>query len=479
MKLFLFNILILIIEIFSQKNTICRIPFGLFEIEDYHKENNTMFKIIRNTKYVNLSIGSPPQLTPLELDTNYPTFSISNKYYNKSESTTYKQISEKEEYFIYEASQDGFLAKDIINIDNKTKKEINFILGTNYVHKKYNDIGIIGLHIPIKVQSGVHHFFNSTKEAGLIKSYIWTLKFFNNISLFDQLTYQEDKDNIVGEFIFGDEPSNYENDIYNYNKKGYYKVNGLSTTDSIDWELSFSNIYITLKDSKNNSKIYFSGEKKAKIIINFSYILGPSDFFYLLKENYFSEYLRYNICQVKETDYIYTYIECEKNSSFNVESFPDISLDHAEFNTTFNLTYKDLFIFDKDSNKYIFLIIGKNYFINWIFGSVFLRKFQLVFDNEAKTIGIYKRIDNPYDNDDSDETDNKKIMMIVFIVILSALTAFLLIYFGMIIQKKCFNKNRKIRANELDENFNYESKNDENNENKLGINGDNEIIKDE
>ena len=242
---------------------------------------------------------------------------------------------------------------------------------------------------------------------------------------------------------------------------------------------NFSNIYITLKDSKNNSKIYFSGEKKAKIIINFSYILGPSDFFYLLKENYFSEYLRYNICQVKETDYIYTYIECEKNSSFNVESFPDISLDHAEFNTTFNLTYKDLFIFDKDSNKYIFLIIGKNYFINWIFGSVFLRKFQLVFDNEAKTIGIYKRIDNPYDNDDSDETDNKKIMMIVFIVILSALTAFLLIYFGMIIQKKCFNKNRKVRVNELEENFNYESKEDKNNENKLGINGDNEIIKDE
>ena len=109
MKLFLlYNILILIIEIISQKNNTCRIPFGLFELEDYHKENNTMFKIIRNIKYVNLSIGSPPQLTPLELDTNFPTFSISNKYYNKAESITYKQISEKEEYFIYEASEDGF-----------------------------------------------------------------------------------------------------------------------------------------------------------------------------------------------------------------------------------------------------------------------------------------------------------------------------------------------------------------------------------
>ena len=109
MKIFLYNILILIIEIFSQKNNISRIPFGLFELEDYHKENNTMFKIIRNIKYVNLSIGTPPQLTPLELDTNFPTFSISNKYYNKTESSSYIQISEKEEYFIHEVSDNGFL----------------------------------------------------------------------------------------------------------------------------------------------------------------------------------------------------------------------------------------------------------------------------------------------------------------------------------------------------------------------------------
>ena len=71
-------------------------------------------------------------------------------------------------------------------------------------------------------------------------------------------------------------------------------------------------------------------------------------------------------------------------------------------------------------------------------------------------------------------------MMIVLIVVLSVITAFLLIFFGMIIQKKCFNKNRKVRVNELEENFNYESKNDEDNEgNKLDINGENKIIKDE
>ena len=46
----------------------------------------------------------------------------------------------------------------------------------------------------------------------------------------------------------------------------------------------------------------------------------------------------------------------------------------------------------------------------------------------------------------------------------------------MFIQKKC-NKNRKKRANELKENFEYVSENTD--ENGLAINGDKKIIKDE
>ena len=43
----------------------------------------------------------------------------------------------------------------------------------------------------------------------------------------------------------------------------------------------------------------------------------------------------------------------------------------------------------------------------------------------------------------------------------------------MIIQRKFFNKNRKMRANELEENFSYEGKN--NNEDKKIIKDDKEI----
>ena len=477
MKFFCSYILILLIRIFSSNNKIYRIPFGLFKQQNLDKETNIINNIVNNGKYLNLSIGTPPQLTPLELDTIYQTFSISNKYFKKNESLTYEQISE-EDYFIYEVSDDGFLSKDILNINNNVKKEINFILGTKFKNKKNNNLGIIGLHIPKKIQKGVYPFFNSLKEAQLINSFVWTLKFYDNISLFDQVTYNEEKNILIGEFIFGDEPCNYENDTYNYNEKGYYKVNTLSTKDEINWELLFNNIYITSRESKNNSKIYFTGSKEAEIIINFSYILAPIDFFYFLKENFFSEYFSNNICQEKKVDYLYTYIECDYDSSFRVASFPDICFEHADFEMAFNLTYKDLFIVDKKNKKYIFLMIHKNYFSGWIFGSVFLRKFQLVFDQDAKTIGYYKKVENPYDDVDSLKGLNRaKTLKTVFIFILIIILSFLLVILGMIVQRKFFNKNRKLRANELEENFSYESKN--NYENNLEINNDKKIIRDE
>ena len=477
MKFFCSYILILLIKIFSSNNKIYRIPFGLFRQENLDKETNIIINIVNNGKYLNLSIGTPPQLTPLELDTIYQTFSISNKYFKKNESLTYEQISE-EEYFIYEVSDDGFLSKDILNINNNDKKEINFILGTKFKNKKNNNLGVIGLHIPKKIQKGVYPFFNSLKEAELINSFVWTLKFYDNISLFDQVTYSKEKNILIGEFIFGDEPYNYENDIYNYNKKGYYKVNTLSTKDEINWELLFNKIYITSRESKNNSNIYFTGSKEAEIIINFSYILAPTDFFYFLKENFFSEYFSNNICQEKKVDYLYTYIECDYDSSFRVASFPDICFEHADFEIAFNLTYKDLFIVDKKNKKYIFLMIHKNYFSGWIFGSVFLRKFQLVFDQDAKTIGYYKKVENPYDDVDSLKGLNgAKTLKTVFIFILIIILSFLLVILGMIVQRKFFNKNRKLRANELEENFSYEGKN--NYENNLEINNDKKIIRDE
>ena len=486
MNIFHYFFFILLNEIFSSNNNIYRIPFGLFKQEQSYffgkseKESNIINNIVDSGKYINLSIGTPPQIMPFEIDSNSQTFSASNELFNKNASSTYEQISSREININFEVCEKGFNSKDIINLDNNIKKKITFILGTKFNSQKNNNFGVVGLQIPYIVQNEISPFFQSLKDAQLITSFVWTLKFFDNISLIDQLIYNEEKDKIIGEFIFGDEPSRYENDELKYNDKEFFKIPPLTTKGHIDWDLEFSNIYLTFRDRNNNSKIDFLGEKNAEIVINFSFMLGPNYFFEFIKSNFFSEYISNRICLEKTSDYIYQYIECDYGSSFKVDSFPDITFEHAGFESSFNLTYKDLFIVDKKNNKYIFLIFTKAYFSNWVLGTVFLRKFQFVFNADSKTIGYYRPIIQL-----SEEDNNKNLMDLngsrtvktIIIFILVIIFSFVLVFFGMVIQRKFFSKYRKIRANELEDNFRYESRSDD--EKKLEINDDKKIIKED
>ena len=482
MELFIYIFLILLNDIFTSNNKIYKIPFGLFKQHDWFqpKITNIVNNIITNGKYLNLSIGTPSQITPFELDSNSQTFSASSELFNRNLSSSYKQVSEKEININFEVAEKGYNSKDILKLGNNVNKEVHFILGTRFQTQKKNNLGVIGLHIPNLVQNYIYPFFESLKSAELISSFIWTLKFFDNVSLIDQITYNEGKDNIIGEFIFGDEPSKYEDDKSKYNDSEFYKISPLTTKGDINWDLEFSNIYINFREKQNNSKINYLGEKKAEIVINFSYMLAPNYFFDFIRVNYFEQYLNKFVCLEKISDYTYNYIECDFNSSFTVSSFPDICFEHAGFETTFVLTYKDLFILDKATNKYIFLIMTTPYYADWLLGSVFLRKFQFVFNHDSKTIGYYRYTPESHEGNNKEnllDANKSKIIKTVFIFILVIIFSFLLIFFGMIIQRKYFNKNRKMRANELEENFSYEGKNTD--ENKLEVNDDKKIIKDD
>ena len=108
--------------------------------------------------------------------------------------------------------------------------------------------------------------------------------------------------------------------------------------------------------------------------------------------------------------------------------------------------------------------------------TTFLRKFQFVYNNDLKTIGYYKPIKNNI-KENLKVINNTKTSKIIVIIILIIIFSFLLIFIGMIIQKKYFNKNRKIRANELEENFSYDSKNRD--AEKFEISNDKKIIKED
>ena len=103
---------------------------------------------------------------------------------------------------------------------------------------------------------------------------------------------------------------------------------------------------------------------------------------------------------------------------------------------------------------------------HWIFGRIFLKKYQFVFDNDQKTITYVKKniINNTNDdnNDKNDNNNNKndnynntnnnfKIWLIVILVVIIIMIGIFGIglYIGLKIKKK------KKRANELDDDYDY------------------------
>ena len=94
--------------------------------------------------------------------------------------------------------------------------------------------------------------------------------------------------------------------------------------------------------------------------------------------------------EIKVSPYYYFAIECDKNK-FNVDDmkqFPVLTLTLVCFNSEFNFDYKDLFT----ETKYkIFFNIIFNKFISerWVFGKPVLRKYPMLINYEAQTIGYY------------------------------------------------------------------------------------------
>lgn len=471
-KIHYYFFILSLIEIYSLNEKVHRIRFGLYNTKISGKDiiNN----IFNNIIYLNLSIGTSAQIVPFELKSDCQTFCVTKEIYNKNKSSSYEETSDGEINISYEIAKKGFTCKDLWN-DNSDKK-INFILGTAFPSNNQK-LGIIGLRIPYEVQPGVFPFMHSLKSEDLINTFVWTLKFYDNMSLYDQVTYNKDQDNYIGDFIFGDEPSNYENDSKKYNEKEYYRINPSPSKEAMAWRFNFSNIYISIKDGQDISKIDYEDDRDAEIVIQKSFISGPQYFLYFMEQHFFQDLYIDGTCSEEDIDF-YTYIECD--SSLKLDSFPNITFEHRDFEYSFNLTPEDLFVFDENRKKYIYLIFIRDNSMVWELGTPFLRKFQFVFNEDLKTIGFYKLYDGnnnnkiPEGNEGNNSNDIWKILLIVF---LSLIFAGLLIFLGMFLQRKVCNQNRKKRANELKDNFEYISEN--NDENGLGINSDQKIIKDD
>lgn len=172
-------------------------------------------------------------------------------------------------------------------------------------------------------------------------------------------------------------------------------------------------------------------------------------------------------------------IICEKEIMEKMPEFPKISFYHKELDFIFELTDKDLFI--EYNNKILFLAVYNSYEQNiWNFGKIFMKKYPFVFDYDKKTISFVNIYNiNISDNGQGNAPENGedkftfwdyfKIFLLIFLIIIG-------IVVGVFIGRLLWFKNRKKRANELDDDYEYNNDKMNNKNENLNQNKDNKNI---
>jgi len=132
----------------------------------------------------------------------------------------------------------------------------------------------------------------------------------------------------------------------------------------------------------------------------------------------------------------------------NFKKMKNLYFYNKELDYNFEFTYKDLFFYNELDKNYYFLIKFETSHSNrWLIGEFFFKKYQLVFNQEKRKIGIYTGdLDNSKTLNQSWLSSNKwYIILIIFLVILLIVISILAYLYIKSISK------RKKKANELDD----------------------------
>ena len=424
---------------------------------------------------------------------------ISKQTYDKTESLSFKNISRF--HYSNRELKTASLCSEI------------FILYTDILMEKFVSIGDVKFIIDDDVQENLHiriglgkpltkdyvgppHFIQSLLDVNAIKDQTWTIKFNKNGGL----------------FILGEEPHKYEDITLDkrYQRKNYFITESLSSVEYHNpISIKVQDVYLINNKNKNKKEeITINEDKGCYLNYNNGFITATKEYWDYIKKNFFNEFFNSNICKEElikfnlEEDIVKSYyvISCDK-SKFNEEDkikldeFPTIIFYIFDYNYKFELTKDD--VFTEVNNILYFMIIYKRDIFNnpdlvfWDLGLPFLQKYQFVHNYEKKTIGFYlpekeeeieeplpsenneeKQSDiniNPNENkngndmnknknkDDNDNDKDKNNNLAIYIII-GIIVGILLLILAFCLGKNLYQQ-RKRKANELEENFDYTSSN--------------------
>ena len=462
---------------------IVSIPFNSQYNRKNKKSITSLDDLADTNLYTKISIGEPSHEIQAFLSVQHSYFSISSSkniknindfqsHYNIIKSNSFKNILTGRT--LAEANYNSMaMEKFKLNIFNYKKREyyntsINDMIfiynNKDNVNEKsyYLNIGFQIINQKFFKEREKYNFITQLKKREIIGNYDWSIFFKKGPNNNGNFLYNPDYLlNAKGEILIGDLPNNYNPNNFNIQqlKKTYSKYTPLL----FKWGLEFKNIYFyknnnesNIISNKNGTNMENISVTDVQININQYIILSPLIYFYKIKTYFFDYYIKEGICKINE-GIEYKTISCEKSKKFgidNLKKFPSLFMEHHEFNYTFEFTYEDLFL-EKDNNYWFLVALSsfKNDLEEWNMGIIFLRKYNLIFNQDSKTISFY----NP--NIIIEDIDDKKWNRIALISILTIIVIGIFFIIGIIyiyICKKIFKSYKgKKRINHIYDNSDY------------------------
>ena len=414
-----FLIIILFFQLFKIIFSQIKIPF----------KNNIDFSTLTSENFINklsnmnitsyLSLGTPFQTLPFNIKlSNYHLICLSNNSslgkkfisFEENKSSSFQPFDKGKRYCDLKETLLCRRGKDIFKIsENNIINNLSFYI--SYDLEK-NQSGILGFKFAYKFPE--YNFINQLKEKNLILSYLFYFKFKN--------LYE-------GEIIIGNYPHEIDKNKYDVINMKNSRIPQTFTNQ--DYSIQIESIKYGEKEIAKDKEFYFDFENY--------FFLCSLDFHKVIKEEFFNNLLEEKKCEEKKLrkgiqDVFYYF--CDNN--IDLSKFKEIKFKSINFDYEFILKPDELFI--KSNNKMFFIIYFMDSFEKrWSFGYYFMKKYLIIFDQNRKLIIFYNKI----------KENNIQISIIISII-------FGIIIIGLVIYiYNNLKKKRKIRANELEENFEY------------------------
>ena len=447
------------LNLFFKVNSFLVIPFKTFKNPEIKKSSSLSEDFLRsnlnNTIYIEIETGLPSQKIPaLLLSEEFGFFIINHKCLIPSsfdeieKSSTFSKSELYKDYtYRFRTQTDMIFGNDIFKFPSESSSKKQVLLNFMYSPNLQESSSIKEDNCELHFGDDENHkftcagigirgaeFLGKDYEKNLIKQLFYENVINNNI--FSIIYSSNSKDQ--GTFLIGAEPHQYDKN--NFFEPQLRHISSVDNNFFIFWSLHPDKIFF----SYNDEIINITNNLISTLEYNLGVIYGTEIYLNLIKEYFFNKLIQENKCHEEEVNSIYTVFYCD-NKKF-IENFPQLNFYLQQFIFTFTLDYKDLF-YEKNGKYFFNVIFDKNNKIQWKLGKPFLKKYVFVYDYQSKTIGFY--------NEQLPGGKRKSKILNFFLNVFYFIIIIAFGYIGFYYGKKVYDKVRKKRFNEIEDDYVY------------------------